>query len=41
MLVKDIFIKEHCEKETYICVVNGQDFQSPGNHWVMVHQDKK
>ena len=34
-------MKEHFEKETYMCVVNEQDSQFPGSHWVMVYQDKK
>ena len=38
---KDQFMKEHFEKETYMCVVNEQDSQFPGRFWVMVYQDKK
>ena len=34
-------MKTHFEKETYMCVVNKQDSQFPGSHWVMVYQDKK
>ena len=34
-------MKERFEKETYMCVVNKQDSQFPGSHWVMVYQDKK
>ena len=41
VFAKDQFIKEHFEKETYMCVVNEQDSQFPGNHWVMVYQNKK
>ena len=32
VFAKDQFIKEHFEKETYMCVVNEQDSQFPGNH---------
>ena len=41
MFAKDQFLKEHFEKETYMCVVNEQDSQFPGSHWVMVYQEKK
>ena len=34
-------MKEHCKKETYICVVNKQDSQFPGSHWVMEYQNEK
>ena len=34
-------MKEHVEKETYMCVVNEQDSQFPGSHPVMVYQNKK
>ena len=34
-------MKEHFEKETYIGVVNEQDSQFLGNHWVMMYKDKK
>ena len=41
VFAKDQFMKEHFEKETYMCVVNEQDSQFPGSHWVMVYQNKK
>ena len=41
VFAKDQFMKEHFEKETYMCVVNEQDSQFPGSHWLMVYQDKK
>ena len=34
-------LKSTSKKETYMCVVNKQDSQFPGSHWVMVYQDKK
>ena len=34
-------MKDHFEKEIYMCVVNEQEFQFPGTHWVMVYQNKK
>ena len=34
-------MKEHFEKETYMCVVNEENSQFSGSHWVMVYQDKK
>ena len=41
VVAKDQFMKEHFEKKTYMCVVNEQDSQLPGSHWVMVYQEKK
>ena len=41
VFAKDQFMKEQFEKETYLCVVNKQDSQFPGSHWVMVYQNKK
>ena len=41
VFAKDQSIKKRFEKETYMCVVNEQDSQFPGSHWVMVYQDKK
>ena len=41
VFAKDQFMKEHFEKETYMCVVNEQDSQFPRSHWLMVYQDKK
>ena len=41
VFAKDQFMKEHFEKETYMCVVNEQDSQFPGSHCVMVYQSKK
>ena len=41
VFAKDQFMKEHFEKETYMCVVNEQNSQFPGSHWVMVYQNKK
>ena len=41
VFAKDQFMKEHFDKETYMCVVNEQDSQFPGSHLVMVYQDKK
>ena len=41
VFAKDQFMKEHFRKETYMSVVNKQDPQCPGNHWVMVYQNKK
>ena len=32
-------MKECFEKETYMCVVNEQDSQFPGSHWMMVYED--
>ena len=34
-------MKEHFEKETYMCMVNEQDSQFPESHWLMVYQNKK
>ena len=41
MFAKDQFMKEQFEKEPYMCLVNEQDSQFPGSHWVMVYQNKK
>ena len=41
VFAKDQFMKEHFEKETYMCTVNEQDSQFPGSHWVKVYQNKK
>ena len=41
MFAKDQFMKEHFKNETYMCVVNEQDFRFPGSHWVFVYQNKK
>ena len=41
LFAKDQFMKEHFEKKTYMCVVNEQDSQLPGSHWVMVYQENK
>ena len=41
MFAKDQFMNKRFEKETYLCVVNEQDSQFPGSHWVMVYHDKK
>ena len=34
-------MKGHFEKETYMCVVNEQDSQFSGSHWVRVSQNRK
>ena len=41
MFAKYQFMKEHFEKETYMCMVNEQDSQFPESHWLMVYQNKK
>ena len=41
VLAKDQYMKEHFGKEIYMCVVNEQDSQFPGSHWMMVYQNKK
>ena len=41
VFAKDQFMKERFEKETYMYILNEQDSQFPGTHWVMVYQDKK
>ena len=41
VFAKDQSIKKRFEKETYMCVVNEQDSQFPGSHWVMVYQERK
>ena len=38
---KDQVMKEHFEKGIYMCVVNEQDSQFPGSHWLMVYENKK
>ena len=34
-------MKKHFEKETCMSVLNEQDSQVPGSHWVIVYQNKK
>ena len=34
-------MKERFKEETYMCVINEQDSQFSGSHWVIVYQDKK
>ena len=41
VFLQDQFMKERFKKETYICLVNEQNSQFPGSHWVMVYQEKK
>ena len=41
VLAKDQLMKEHFEKETYMCLVNEHDSQFPGSHLVMVYHNKK
>ena len=41
VFAKDQITKERFKKETYMCVVNEQDTQFPGNDWVMIYQGKK
>ena len=41
MFLKDQFMKKHFEKETCMSVLNEQDSQVPGSHWVIVYQNKK
>ena len=41
MLAKYQLMKEHFEKETYMCLVNEHDSHFPGSHLVMVYHNKK
>ena len=41
MFAKDQITKERFKKEIYMCVVNEQDTQFPGNDWVMIYQGNK
>ena len=41
VFAKDQIVKEHFEKETYVCVVKEKNSQFSGSHWVMMYQDKK
>ena len=41
VFAKDQSLKGYFEKETYILVVNEQDSQFPGSHWLMVYWNKK
>ena len=34
-------MKERFKEEIYMCVINEQDSQFSGSHWVIVYQDKK
>ena len=37
----NLLIKKHFKKEIYMCVVNEQDSQFPGSHWVILYHDKQ
>ena len=41
MFAKDQFMKQLFKEKTYMCVVNKQDAQFPGSHWVMVSRPEK